>query len=204
MPLARFESVRRLSQSLPRLLARRSSTAPVTGSHRRRPRLRFDGLTRSRSRPCSSIRRSEDPLFSLRDLSRARARIRRSPSLKFCLPRSRKTGSGVLPLPSTDVGKLPATHPRVPSTRRPSFLDSNHAPHSAKRLVSNMPFHGVLVPFDVFRRLQRPTPGFPHPAVQRPQAFSTSRRFAPHPPSRPCFVPNPSMGFLLTEVSPSR
>jgi hypothetical protein len=37
-----------------------------------------------------------------------------------------------------------------------------------------MPFHGVFFPFDVFRRLQRPTPGLPHPAVQRLQVFSTS------------------------------
>lgn len=38
----------------------------------------------------------------------------------------------------------------------------------------------------------------------RSQAFSTSQRFNPTQPLRPCFVPQPSPGFSPSEVSPRR
>jgi hypothetical protein len=38
----------------------------------------------------------------------------------------------------------------------------------------------------------------------RSQAFSTSQRFDPTQPSRPCLVPQPSPGFSPSEVSPRR
>jgi len=64
--------------------------------------------------------------------------------------------------------------------------------------------HGVSSPTTFPRQGQRPTPSLPHSAVLRLQVFSTSWRLAPPKPSRPCFMPNPSMGLRLSGVSPSR
>jgi hypothetical protein len=44
--------------------------------------------------------------------------------------------------------------------------------------------------------------GLPHLTVLRLQAFSTSWRLILPSSYRSCFIPNPSMGFLLSEVSP--
>jgi hypothetical protein len=41
--------------------------------------------------------------------------------------------------------------------------------------------------------------GFPDPASFRPQAFSASRRFAPPPASRACFIPRPRPGFVSVQ-----
>ena len=54
------------------------------------------------------------------------------------------------------------------------------------------------------RRRVRPLPvGCPSPHVTfRPQAFSTSRRFAPRSGLRACFIPLPREGFSRSGVSP--
>jgi len=46
--------------------------------------------------------------------------------------------------------------------------------------------------------------GFPSPGTFRPQVFSTSRRFAPLPTLRPCFMPLPRPGFRPPGVFPPR
>jgi len=42
------------------------------------------------------------------------------------------------------------------------------------------------------------------PATFRPQVFSTSRRFAPPPASRACFIPQPRPGFSVQGLLPLR
>jgi len=46
--------------------------------------------------------------------------------------------------------------------------------------------------------------GIPAPAAFRPQVFSTSRRFAPPPVSRACFIPLPRPGFPFRGLVPTR
>jgi hypothetical protein len=59
-------------------------------------------------------------------------------------------------------------------------------------------------PLRRFKRGQRQTSGLPHPTLLRLQVFSTSWRFIPPALFRPCFIPNPSLGLWLSEVSLSQ
>jgi hypothetical protein len=44
--------------------------------------------------------------------------------------------------------------------------------------------------------------GLPHPHRMRPQVFSTSWRLDPLQACRPCFMPDPPMGFTLRSFAP--
>jgi hypothetical protein len=61
-----------------------------------------------------------------------------------------------------------------------------------------------FVPFDACRSRQRPTPGFPHPAVRRPRPFSDPRRFVPPATSPAFFHAGNALGLRPSEVFPPR
>jgi len=75
-------------------------------------------------------------------------------------------------------------------------------PPSRPRLATRPLLPGFRPSSRRHRRHPHPLPGpvseyvgFPGPTVFRPQAFSTSRRFALPPASRACFIPQPRPGF---------
>ena len=67
-----------------------------------------------------------------------------------------------------------------------------------------LPSREVLRLYDVYGQRQRPTPGLPHLAVLRPQAFSASRRFIPPQTSPALFHAGNAPELLPTEDSPFR
>jgi hypothetical protein len=83
---------------------------------------------------------------------------------------------------------------RVPAT--------SHAANGTS--ISRRPSHEVLRLYDAYGKRQRPTPGLPHLAVLRPQAFSASRRFIPPHASPALFHAGNAPELLPTEDSPFR
>jgi hypothetical protein len=96
---------------------------------------------------------------------------------------------------SCDVGSFhPGSDPlQSPS---PSSRPSGPSAGSVSPEVS-LPFNGIL------ERAPRGT-GRPTPPRFRSQVFSTSQRFQPARVPRPCFMPQPFLGFLPSEPSPHR
>jgi hypothetical protein len=79
-----------------------------------------------------------------------------------------------------------------PSRHGPSPAPCARLPaHQFTRLVAVSALPWSFSPFSGIRCGKRPTPGLPHPAVLRPQAFSASRRVIPPSSCRPYFMPTP-------------
>jgi hypothetical protein len=85
---------------------------------------------------------------------------------------------------------------RPESCDRTSLLAST----SAKPMLLRAPFHGVSCPTTLTNTKQRPTPGVPHLAVLRPQAFSASRRFDSAPCLPALFHAGTPLGFHLQRI----